>query len=114
MKDCHVNGDFYLRWGRKHAIPALVNNFTIQAHASNNGGCCVVQHDNATSHNIAHAQLNKAGGRYKWGNFKIKFVRQPPDSPDFNRNDLGLYSSLWSKISKKVKMKMMTTDMLIL
>ena len=24
MKDCHVNGDFYLRWGRKHAIPALV------------------------------------------------------------------------------------------
>ena len=112
MKDCHVNGDFYLRWGRKHAIPALVNNFSIQAHASNNGGCCVVQHDNSTSHNSAHAQLNKAGGRYKGGNLKIKFVRQPPDSPDFNRNDLGLYSSLWSKISKKVKMKMMTTDML--
>ena len=98
--------------GRKHAIPALVNNFTIQAHASKNGGCCVVQHDNATSHNSAHAQLNKAGGRYKWGNLKIKFVRQPPDSPDFNRNDLGLYSSLWCKVSKKVKMKMMTTDML--
>ena len=69
-----------------------------------------MQHDNATSHKSAKAQLNKAGGRVT-DNLKIKFVMQPADSPDFNRNDLGLYNSLWAIVSKKLKMKMMTTDM---
>ena len=97
--------------GWRHAIPAIVNNHTVRWHVEKRGDeRCDVQHDNATSHKSAHSQLNKAGGRYKGGTLKIRFVRQTPDSPNFNRNDLGLYNSLWCWVSKESEMKMMTRD----
>ena len=111
MKDCHVNKDFYLHQDRRHAIPAIVNNHTVRWHVEKRGDeRCDVQHDNTTSNTSAHSQLNKAGGRYSGGTLKIRFVRETPDSPDFNRNDLGLCNSLWSWVSKESEMKMMTRE----
>ena len=91
-------------------MPACVNNLTVQSHLSGEANkICTIFQDNATSHTNARPQLSKAGSRLR-GDIKIRFVEQSADSPDMNRYDLGLYSSLWSWISKKKKMKMMTTD----
>jgi hypothetical protein len=57
----------------------------------------IFQHDGAKPHTGLNnnAQLEAAGSIDGW---TVKFVTQPPNSPDLNILDLGLFASLKSKV----------------
>ena len=51
--------------------------------------------------------MKKAGGRNILSGVyygpKVRMVFQPPDSPDLNIMDLGMFNNLWTKIHKILK-----------
>ena len=52
------------------------------------------QHDNAPSNNLNEdPDINREGTADGWG---IKFINQPPNSPDLNILDLGFFNSIQS------------------
>jgi len=62
----------------------------------------IIQHDNASPHKIENEpEIQEAGNKYGW-NISIK--PQPPNSPDFNILDLGMFRTMQSlQWAKKVK-----------
>ena len=59
----------------------------------------IVQHDGAPPHVKAESNLNAAGATGEWN---IKMLRQPAQSPDMNILDLGLFHSMKMRNTKDI------------
>ena len=90
MKTVNVDRTVYKRTLFKHVIPAIIAKWP---------GCPLwhvrMQHDNAPAHVATEdAWAVAAGCRNKRSTITID--AQPPNSPDFNLLDLGMFASLQS------------------
>ena len=62
----------------------------------------IVQQDGATPH-TGKDNLNKINEYCRNKQIPMEFIKQPAQSPDLNVNDLGLFHSLKSCVSKKLR-----------
>jgi len=70
----------------------------------------VVQHDRAPPHR-GKGNKTKLDGVRKVNGRKISILREPPQSPDLNILDLGIFSSLKRRISKHTGISKTTEDL---
>ena len=129
QKDTSLNSMMFKNQITKNIFPAIKKNISVldkaerfskQLKAKNTTyslpeGCkwadLLLQVDNAKPHCKRSKRLfpiiRKAGGRNILSGVyygpKVRLVFQPPDSPDLNVMDLGLFTNLWTKIHKILK-----------
>ena len=129
QQDTSLNSTMFKNQLTKTVFPSIKKNnslldkaerFAKQLKAKNTGyklpgGCkwadLLLQVDNAKPHCKRNKRLfpiiKKSGGRNILSGVyygpKVRLVFQPPDSPDLNVMDLGLFNNLWTKIHKILK-----------
>lgn len=95
-----VTRDVYTDYLLNKVFPAIREKFPFQRHTD-----VLVQQENARSHVRSNDRSVLWASRR--GNQKITMVNQPPNSPDFNVSDLGIFHSIQSTQNSRMSSSLM-------
>lgn len=97
-KPYNINGDRYLSLVVDKILPAIAERCPQQMKRNNR---IIIQHDNAPPHQRVTSETVEFVAKCQELGLDVKIREQPPNSPDLNILDLGIFRALQSKQFRK-------------